>query len=75
MLRVEALWSQGVWSMVHPKRPCTQIVDTLTLKYLNRDCFKVKVYTTWVHGSVYSKPLYRTNPGLSVLKPEFIQAR
>ena len=33
-----------------PKGPCTQIVDTLALKYLNRDYFKAKVYTTWVHG-------------------------
>ena len=33
-----------------PEGPCTQIVDTLALKYLNRDYFKAKVYIIWVHG-------------------------
>ena len=30
--------------------PCTQIVDTLAPKCPNRDYFKAKVSTVWVHG-------------------------
>ena len=33
-----------------PEGPCTQIVDKLAPKYPNRDYFKAKVYTIWVHG-------------------------
>ena len=33
-----------------PKGPCTQIVDTLALKYLYKDYIKAKVYAIWVHG-------------------------
>ena len=29
---------------------CTQIVYTLAPKYLYRDYFKAKIYTTWVYG-------------------------
>ena len=35
---------------LHPKGPCTEIVDTLPPKYLYRDYFNAKVYTIWVHG-------------------------
>ena len=35
------------WS---PQGPCAQIVYTLGPKYPNRDHFKGKVYTIWVHG-------------------------
>ena len=39
-----------VFAGLIPEGPCTQIVDTLALKYLNRDYFKAKVYSIWVHG-------------------------
>ena len=37
----------------NPKSPCTSIAYTLAPKYLVRDYFKAKVYTIWVHGSLY----------------------
>ena len=36
--------------LIIPKGPCTQIVYTSAPMYLNRDYFKAKVYTIWVHG-------------------------
>ena len=39
-----------------PKGPCTQIVYTLAQEYLEREYFKAKVYTIWVHGPLNPKP-------------------
>ena len=44
--------------ILFPKDPCAQIAHTLAPKYPNRDYFKAKVYTIWVHGPLYPiKPL------------------
>ena len=53
-LRHRVCWAEKVFNpcdlFKDPKGPCTQIVDTLAPKYPNRDYFKAKVYTIWVHG-------------------------
>ena len=60
--RVQGLGVQGLrglgfrefrWKPL-PKGPCTQRVYTLAPKYLDRDYFKAKVYTIWVHGPLGS---------------------
>ena len=43
-------WRSSQEHTLSPKGPCTQIGDTLAPKYPNRDYFKAKVYTIWVHG-------------------------
>ena len=50
----------------YPTGPCTQIVYTLAIMYLNRNYVKAKDSTIWVHGPSGYK--------LSTLQPEIPQA-
>ena len=53
--------------------PCAQTIDTLAQKYPNKDYFKAKVSTFWIHGPLGFAPL--RGPGCHLLLKTCLHVR